>query len=304
MNNLIQKIGVIGLGAMGMGIAQSLIKAGISTYCFDINDKACEQLKQKGAIGVANSPAKWASEFDVLLFVVVNSTQIENILFGGEYPLVKQLKAGTCIVIHSTISAEQAQNFAIRLQEYYINMLDAPISGGALKAEQGKLTIMASGSSELFEHIKPIFDVISERLYYVGNKIGQSSMIKMVHQLLAGVHIAVTAESIAFAAKAGISLDLMYEIVTHAAGNSWMFENRAPHILAGDYTPKSSVDIFVKDLGIVLEAAETMKFPLPMAATAHQMFLAASNEGFGQWDDSAVIKTFKGITLPEKSDDH
>ncbi|MBD2796533.1 NAD(P)-dependent oxidoreductase [Xenorhabdus sp. 18] len=302
MNNSIQKIGVIGLGAMGMGIAQSLIRAGIPTYGFDINVKACEQLKQMGAIEVSDSAVQWAKELDVLLFVVVNSVQIEHVLFGGDNPLVKQLKAGTAIVLHSTISSEQAQSFANRLYEYDIKMLDAPISGGALKAMQGQLTIMASGSSDLFERLRPIFEVIAERLYHIGDEIGQGSIVKMIHQLLAGVHIAVAAESMALAAKAGIPLDLMYEIVTHAAGNSWMFENRVPHILAGDYTPKSSVDIFVKDLGIVLEAGREMKFPLPMASTAHQMFLAASNEGLGQWDDSAVIKTYKGITLPrEKS---
>ncbi|MDC9593989.1 L-threonate dehydrogenase [Xenorhabdus sp. IM139775] len=300
MNNSIQKIGVIGLGAMGMGIAQSLIRAGIPTYGFDINIKACEQLKQLGAVEVADNAVQWGKELDVLLFVVVNSAQIEHILFGGDNPLVKQLKAGTAIVLHSTISSEQAQGFANRLYEYNIKMLDAPISGGALKAMQGQLTIMASGPSELFERLRPIFEVIAERLYHIGDEIGQGSIVKMIHQLLAGVHIAVAAESMALAAKAGIPLDLMYEIVTHAAGNSWMFENRVPHILAGDYTPKSSVDIFVKDLGIVLEAGREMKFPLPMASTAHQMFLAASNEGLGQWDDSAVIKTYKGITLPEE----
>ncbi|PHM46937.1 L-threonate dehydrogenase [Xenorhabdus miraniensis] len=299
MNNSIQKIGVIGLGAMGMGIAQSLIREGISTYGFDLNAKACEQLKQIGAIGVADSAAQWCQELDVLLLVVVNNVQIEHILFGGEKPLVNQLKAGTTVVLHSTVSAEQARGFASRLHEYHIKMLDAPISGGPQKATKGQLTVMASGPSELFEQLKPIFDVISERLYYIGSEIGQGSTVKMIHQLLAGVHIAVAAESMALAAKADIPLDLMYDIVTHAAGTSWMFENRVPHILSGDYTPKSSVDIFVKDLGIVLEAGRTMKFPLPMAATAHQMFLAASNEGLGQWDDSAVIKTFKGIILPE-----
>ncbi|OTA15048.1 oxidoreductase [Xenorhabdus vietnamensis] len=300
MNNSIQKIGVIGLGAMGMGIAQSLIREGIPTYGFDIDAKACEQLKQMGAIDVADSAVQWGKELDVILLVVVNSAQIEHILFGGENPLVKQLKAGTAIVLHSTISSEQAQSFANRLYKYNIKMLDAPISGGALKAMQGQLTIMASGPSELFERLIPIFEVIAERLYYIGNEIGQGSIVKMIHQLLAGVHIAVAAESMALAAKAGIPLDLMYDIVTHAAGNSWMFENRVPHILAGDYTPKSSVDIFVKDLGIVLEAGREMRFPLPMAATAHQMFLTASNEGLGQWDDSAVIKTYKGITLPKE----
>ncbi|MBD2811504.1 NAD(P)-dependent oxidoreductase [Xenorhabdus sp. Vera] len=300
MNNSIQKIGVIGLGAMGMGIAQSLIREGIPTYGFDLNVKACEQLQQMGAINVAKNAVLWGKELDVLLLVVVNGAQIEQILFGGEKPLVNQLKAGTVVVLHSTVSAEQAQGFANCLNKYHIKVLDAPISGGALKAAQGQLTIMVSGSSELFQRLKPIFDVIAERIYYIGSEIGQGSTVKMIHQLLAGVHIAVAAESMALAAKAGISLDLMYDIVTHAAGNSWMFENRVPHILAGDYSPKSSVDIFVKDLGIVLDAGRAMKFPLPMAATAHQMFLAASNEGLGEWDDSSVIKTFRGITLPEE----
>ncbi|MDX8000450.1 NAD(P)-dependent oxidoreductase [Xenorhabdus sp. Reich] len=299
MNNSIQKIGVIGLGAMGMGIAQSLIRADIPIYGFDLNSKACEQLKQAGAIGVDSKADQWCQELDAILLVVVNSEQIENILFGGEKPLVTQFKENTAVILHSTISSEQAKNFAYRLLKYNIQMFDAPISGGILKAEQGQLTIMASGPSELFERLKPIFNVMSERLYYIGPEVGQGSMVKMIHQLLAGVHITVAAESMALAAKTGISLDLMYDIVTHAAGNSWMFENRVPHILAGDYTPKSSVDIFVKDLGIVLDAGRAMKFPLPMATAAYQMFLTASNEGMGQWDDSAVINTFKGITLPE-----
>ncbi|MER2472382.1 L-threonate dehydrogenase [Photorhabdus laumondii] len=300
MSQSIQKIGIIGLGAMGMGIARALIRAGIPTYGFDLNQKACDQLLQAGAKAATNNAANWASELDAILLVVVNGAQIESILFEGETPLVNQLKAGTIIVLHSTVAAEQAKDFAHRLSQHNLNMLDAPISGGALKAEQGQLTVMASGEPALFEQLKPVFDATTERLYHVGNEIGQGSTVKTIHQLLAGIHIAAAAESMALAAKAGISLELMYDIVTHAAGNSWMFENRVPHILAGDYTAKSSVDIFVKDLRLVLETGRNLKLPLPLSATAHQMFLTASNEGFGQWDDSAVIKTFKGITLPEK----
>ncbi len=285
---------------MGMGIARALIRAGIPTYGFDLNQKACDQLLQAGAKAATNNAANWASELDAILLVVVNGAQIESILFEGETPLVNQLKAGTIIVLHSTVAAEQAKDFAHRLSQHNLNMLDAPISGGALKAEQGQLTVMASGEPALFEQLKPVFDATTERLYHVGNEIGQGSTVKTIHQLLAGIHIAAAAESMALAAKAGISLELMYDIVTHAAGNSWMFENRVPHILAGDYTAKSSVDIFVKDLRLVLETGRDLKLPLPLSATAHQMFLTASNEGFGQWDDSAVIKTFKGITLPEK----
>lgn len=300
MENVISNVGVIGLGSMGMGIAKSLIRNQIPTYGFDLSQDACQTLKQAGAIAVGQNAAEYAKHLQALLLVVVNGKQVESILFGGNAPLVEQLNTGTIIVLHSTLSAEQTKQIAQRLAQYQLPLMDAPISGGALKAEEGKLTIMASGSSNLFEQLQPIFSATSERLYRVGDEVGLGSTVKTIHQLLAGVHIAVAAESMALAAKAGIDLDMMYDIVTHAAGNSWMFENRMQHVLEGDYTPKSSVDIFVKDLGLVMETGKALNFPLPIAATAHQMFISASNEGFGLQDDSAVIKTFKGISLPEK----
>lgn len=300
MENVISNVGVIGLGSMGMGIAKSLIRNQIPTYGFDLSQDACQTLKQAGAIAVGQNAAEYAKHLQALLLVVVNGKQVESILFGGDAPLVEELNAGTIIILHSTLSAEQTKQIAQRLAQYQLPLMDAPISGGALKAEEGKLTIMASGSSNLFEQLQPIFAATSERLYRVGDEVGLGSTVKTIHQLLAGVHIAVAAESMALAAKAGIDLDMMYDIVTHAAGNSWMFENRMQHVLEGDYTPKSSVDIFVKDLGLVMETGKALNFPLPIAATAHQMFISASNEGFGLQDDSAVIKTFKGISLPEK----
>ncbi|MEY0434634.1 L-threonate dehydrogenase [Providencia huaxiensis] len=300
MGNFVNKVGVIGLGSMGMGIAQSLIKKTIPTYGFDLNQDACESLLRGGAVAVGQNAVEFAHEIDALLLVVVNGRQVEAILFSGEQPLVEQLSPGTIIVLHSTLSAEQTKNIAQRLASYQLPLVDAPISGGSIKAAEGKLTIMASGAPALFEQLSPVFNAISERLYRVGDEVGLGSTVKTIHQLLAGVHIAVAAESMALAAKAGIDLDVMYDIVTHAAGNSWMFENRMQHVLDGDYTPKSSVDIFVKDLGLVMETGKALNFPLPLASTAHQMFISASNEGFGLQDDSAVIKTFKGITLPEK----
>ena len=300
MGKIVNQIGVIGLGSMGMGIAKSLIKKQLITYGFDLNKQACEELKTAGAKAVSNNAADYANELDALLLVVVNGKQVESILFNGDSPLVEKLRPGTIIVLHSTLAAEQAKVIAQRLALYNLPLLDAPISGGSLKADAGKLTVMASGHSELFARLAPVFAATTERLYRIGDEIGMGSTVKTIHQLLAGVHIAVAAESMALAAKAGIDLDLMYEIVTHAAGNSWMFENRMQHVLEGDYSPKSSVDIFVKDLGLVMEAGKALNFPLPLASTAHQMFIAASNEGLGLQDDSAVIKTFKGIQLPEK----
>ncbi|EQB4332780.1 L-threonate dehydrogenase [Providencia stuartii] len=300
MGNFVKNVGVIGLGSMGMGIAKSLIKNNIPTYGFDLNQDACQTLKQAGAVAVGQNAAEYAQHLQALLLVVVNGRQVEAILFGGDKPLVEQLQPGTIIMLHSTLSAEQTKQIAQRLAQYQLPLMDAPISGGALKAAEGKLTVMASGAPILFELLNEVFEAIAERLYRVGDEVGLGSTVKTIHQLLAGVHIAVAAESMALAAKAGIDLNMMYDIVTHAAGNSWMFENRMQHVLDGDYTPKSSVDIFVKDLGLVMETGKALNFPLPIAATAHQMFISASNEGFGLQDDSAVIKTFKGIALPEK----
>jgi len=160
---------------------------------------------------------------------------------------------------------------------------------------------MAAGSAEAFAKLRPVLDAVAGKVYEIGTEIGLGATVKIIHQLLAGVHIAAGAEAMALAARAGIPLDLMYDVVTNAAGNSWMFENRMKHVVDGDYSPKSAVDIFVKDLGLVTETGRTLKFPLPLASTAYTMFANASNAGYGQLDDSAVIKTFAGIDLPDRS---
>jgi len=204
-------------------------------------------------------------------------------------------------MVSSTISAQDAQSIAQQLEHHQLVMLDAPVSGGSLKAAAGEMTVMASGSALAFEKLQPVLDAVAAQVYRIGDAIGLGSTVKIIHQLLAGVHIAAGAEAMAMAARAGIPLDTMYEVVTHAAGNSWMFENRMRHVVDGDYSPKSAVDIFVKDLGLVADTAKSLNFPLPLASTALTMFTSASNAGFGKQDDSAVIKIFSGIALPEKT---
>ena len=160
------------------------------------------------------------------------------------------------------------------------------------------MTVMAAGREEAFSRLAPVLDAVAERVFRISDRVGDGAAVKVIHQLLAGVHIDAGAEAMALAARSGIPLDTMYEVVTNAAGNSWMFENRMRHVVDGDYTPRSMVDIFVKDLGLVTDAGRALKFPLPLASTAYTMFASASMAGYGQWDDSAVIKVFPGITLP------
>ncbi|EKO3565390.1 MULTISPECIES: L-threonate dehydrogenase [Vibrio] len=295
-NQTVKSIAVIGLGSMGMGAAKSCIRAGLDVYGIDLNPIALETLGNYGAKAVASDANLFAHELDAVLLLVINAKQVKSILFDSG--LAANLKPGTAIMVSATISAQDAKDIEAGLKPYHLLMLDAPVSGGAIKAEAGDMTIMASGSIEAFTKLAPVLAATAGKVYNIGTEIGLGATVKIIHQLLAGVHIAAGAEAMALAARANIPLDLMYDVVTNAAGNSWMFENRMKHVVDGDYSPKSMVDIFVKDLNLVANTAQDLKFPLPLASTALNMFISASNAGFGQEDDSAVIKIFDGINLP------
>ena len=297
MSAPVNNVGIIGLGSMGMGAAQSCIRAGLNTWGADLNPQALETLRKAGARDAQPAAAAFAGELEAVVLLVVNAAQVNAILFGEE-GLAARLRPGTAVMVSSTISAQDAQAIAQRLAEHQLLMLDAPVSGGAAKAALGEMTVMAAGSDDAFARLQPVLDAVAAKVYRVGDKIGLGATVKIIHQLLAGVHIAAGAEAMALAARAGIPLETMYDVVTNAAGNSWMFENRMRHVVDGDYSPKSAVDIFVKDLNLVAETAKSLHFPLPLASTALNMFTEASNAGYGREDDSAVIKIFSGITLP------
>ena len=284
---------------MGMGAAKSCVRAGIKTYGVDINQASLEDFASNGAAGVATNCGEFAPELDAVQMLLVNSKQVNQVLFG-EDQLATKFRPGTVIMVSSTIAAEEAKAIETKLLTHELIMLDAPVSGGSIRANSGEITIMASGSETAFTKLRPALDAMADKVYNVGTEIGMGATVKVIHQLLAGVHIAAAAEAMALAAKANIPLQTMYDVVTNAAGNSWMFENRMQHVVDGDYTPHSAVDIFVKDLNLVDDTAKSLKMPIPLARTALNMFLSASNDGYGQEDDSAVIKIFKGIDLPEK----
>ena len=296
MNVAIKKVGVIGLGSMGMGIAQSLLRSGFEVHACDVRHETVQALADKGA-HAAQSPAALAAQVQALLIVVVNAQQTEAVLFG-EQGAASALAPGSVVIACATVAPEFAEALGTRLAGMGLRFIDAPISGGAAKAQAGEMSVMAAGAPEAFDACAGIFDAICAKLYRLGEQPGQGSKVKMINQLLAGVHIAAAAEAMALGLRAGCDPEALYEVISNSAGSSWMFQNRVPHILKGDYTPLSAVNIFVKDLGIVLDYAKKSVFPLPLSATAHQMFMQASAAGFGGEDDSAVIKTFPGIDLP------
>ena len=293
-----KSIGVIGLGAMGNGVAHSLLRAGFKVHACDLRPEVLQRFADAGGIPCAN-PAELGGKCDVVVTLVVNAAQTEAVLFG-EQGAVSGLRPGTLVIASATVPPSFAEALGKRLGERGILLLDAPVSGGAARAASGEMTMMTSGPAEAYALAEDVLAAMAGKVYRLGDAHGAGSKVKIINQLLAGVHIAAAAEAMALGLREGVDADALYEVITHSAGNSWMFENRVPHILSGDYTPLSAVDIFVKDLGLVLDTARTSKFPLPLSAAAHQMFMMASSAGHGGEDDSAVIKIFPGIELPAK----
>jgi putative dehydrogenase len=282
---------------MGFGVARSLLRAGFATRACDVRPAVLATFVREGGIACAD-PAELGASCEVVITVVVNAAQTETVLFG-ERGAVAAMKPGSLVIAAATVAPDFALALGARLRESGILLLDAPMSGGAAKAASGEMTMMTAGPPEAYAACEDVLGAISGNVYRLGSEHGQGSKVKIINQLLAGVHIAAAAEAMALGLREGVDPAALYDVITHSAGNSWMFENRVPHILAADYTPLSAVDIFVKDLGLVLDTARKTKFPLPLSSTAHQMFMAASAAGFGAEDDSAVIKTFPGITVPE-----
>ncbi|GAB3628891.1 3-hydroxyisobutyrate dehydrogenase [Pandoraea terrae] len=293
-------LGVVGLGSMGFGAAISAVRRDVETWGFDLNPLACERFAAEGG-RVAQSLSELAHHSDVVLLLVVNASQTERVLFDPD-GIAAHLKPGSVVVTAATVDPALPPQWEARLAERQIHLIDGPVSGGAAKAADGAMTVMASGRPEAFAAAEPLLAAYAGKVYRLGDRAGIGSTVKMVNQHLAGVHIAAACEAMALGIRAGAAPDQLYEVICNSAGMSWMFQNRVPHILEGDYTALSAVNIFVKDLGIVLDAARQLAFPLPLASAAHQLYLGTAAAGYGFEDDSAVIKLYAaltGIALPQ-----
>ncbi len=293
-----QKIGIIGLGSMGYGMARNLIKAGHQVWGHDIHPDAVARLVADGA--QAGALIDHAEALDALVVVVLNAAQTEAVLFGPE-GVAAALQQNTVILSCATIPPAFAAEMETRAESAGLLYLDAPISGGAIKAASGELTIMASGRKAAFEAAKPALDAISAKVFEMGDRAGAGSAMKATNQMLAGIHIASMAEAITFALAQGISPERFLEVVSQSAGTSWMLENRAPHIIEGDYTPRSTINIWPKDLGIVMDIAQNSSFSAPITEAALTLFKEAAAQGLGAEDDAALAKLYAkaaGLTLP------
>ncbi len=280
----------IGLGAMGRPMARALLRGGHIVRGYDLNPDSLAELGRDG--GVACQTAATACDgADALLLMVVNAEQAEQALFADGAALA--LGHGKLVVLMATCAPDRVRSIGARLAELGIALLDAPVSGGVVGAENAALTIMAGGPQETFARAKPVLDRLGDKVRHVGLKLGDGAAMKTVNQLLCGVHIAAAAECVALAERLGLDGQTVIDILTQSAAGSWMLGNRGPRMLLDEPPVTSAVDIFVKDMGIVLAAGEQAKLGLPLSALARQMFLQASGMGLGRADDSQVIQVYR-----------
>ena len=294
-----QVVSVFGLGSMGLGVACSALAGGHDVFGFDIDAQSQSNFIARG--GQTGVMKNTVAKSNVVISVVLNGAQTEDLLFGAE-GVVPHMKAGSVVVSCATLAPETAQRLADKCNDYQVLYLDAPISGGPVKASKGTLTIMASGPKAAFDAAMPVLHSIAENVYNLGEEAGHGSAMKSVNQLLAGIHIAAMGEALTFGLSQGIDANRIVEVISKCAGTSWMFESRGLHVVDGDYTPYAAINIWLKDLGIVLDVAKGSQFSAPLTAAALQQFVAAAGQGLGDEGDAAVAKVYAhnaNIKLPK-----
>ena len=294
INKSADRIAFVGLGVMGGAMVVNLVEAGLTVTGYDIVDDRLTRLRRAGGRTASNS-AEAAAEAELLIVMVVDAEQVEDVLFGPT-GAVGALPGGATVMVSSTVSPDFARELGRRLRREGLELLDAPVSGGAVRAENGTLTIMASGPAAAIDACERALGAMGDKVYRLGDEPGTGSVVKMLNQLLAGVHVVAATEAMALGARAGIDPQLLFDIISSSAGSSWMFEHRVPHILEDDYSPEAALEHFVKDLGIVLDFGKRARFPLPLTASAHQMFLMGASAGLEGQDAAAVVKIFESIT--------
>lgn len=288
---------VVGLGSMGFGMAESLMRAGHRVFGADIDARKVTALCAKGA---TNADELGDIKVDILVCVVLNAEQTETVLFGAPN-MSARVADGGVILSCATVASAFASEMEAKSTERGLYYLDAPISGGAVRAASGQLSIMASGSDAAFSAASPALDAMAETVHALGPSAGAGSAMKAVNQLLAGVHIAAMGEALAFGMTQGLSVERMIDVISVSAGSSWMFENRAPHIRDADYAPRSTINIWPKDLGIVADIAGAAGLDVPITQTALDLYRKAVEAGLGAEDDAAIFKLYAasvGLKLP------
>lgn len=271
-------------------MASQLVQGGWPVTGYDLREEAVRLLEEVGGQG-APSAQEAAANADVLMLMVVNAAQAEQVLFEQEG--LAAMSPDGVVVLMATCPPQEVKDIAAKVGRSGRAFLDAPVSGGTAGALSGTLSIMVGGAGDALDRVRPFLESMGSKIYHVGIAPGQGATVKTVNQLLCGAHLAVAAEGLALAERLGVDPHLVLKILSGSSASSWMLSDRGPRMLVEDPPVSSAVDIFVKDLGIVLDAAQGAGVEVPLAQYAHELFSRASSRGKGCTDDSQVIQLYR-----------
>ena len=289
-------MGLIGLGAMGRGAAVNMLGKGYDVVGHDVRVEALEWLAAQGGTPAATLGAL-AGAVRLVVCFVVNAEQTDAVLFG-EDGLAGRLPAGSVFIACSTMDPAYVRGLAERLTAHSIALVDAPVTGGAVGAAAGTLTIMGSGTDEAFAQARPVLETFGKRVHHLG-PAGAGAQMKVLNQLLCGVHLAAAGEALALARRQGLPLEATLEILCSGAAGSWMLADRGPRMISRRFDEvTSAVDIFVKDMSLVLDTTRESRFAAALAHAAYLAFLGTTARGLGTLDDAAVTTHYE---LPERT---
>lgn len=289
---MLEKVGFIGLGIMGMPMARNLLKAGFEVVAYNRTKSKAEQLAKEGA-KKADSPRELAMECPVVITIVSDTPDVEEVILGKD-GVIEGIKPGSVVIDMSTISPQATQEIAARLRQKEVHMLDAPVSGGEQGAIKGTLSIMVGGDAEVFERCKPIFEAMGKNIAHVGSN-GMGQTVKLVNQILVAGNLNAVVEGLVFSQKAGVDLDKAINAIKGGAAGSWQLENLGPRIIKRDFSPGFMVDLMQKDLRLIMETAAAMKTPLPVTSLIHQMYYSLQSSGEGKSGTQALVKALESL---------
>ena len=295
------EIGFVGLGAMGFGMATHLTKQGYRVHGFDAFAASVDRFAQAGGQPAASLGAS-AKDKQFYICMVATAQQAQKAIFGKD-GIAHSLPNKAILLLCSTVPASYAisasEQFATQYPEKEILLVDCPVSGGTKKAAEGTLSIMAGASDEAIDRTRFLLEEMSDtkedKLYIVPGGVGAGSNMKMVHQVLAAIHVLGAGEAMGFAARLGLNGDQTYASILQSDAWTWMFENRTPRMLSEQWSPEvsaSATTIMLKDVGIVTLTARSHSFPMPLASTAEQVYLSAVSQGLGSYDDSIMLRQY------------
>lgn len=288
------RLGFIGLGIMGRGMTANLVGAGHGVTVWNRTPGKADGLD----VTVADSPENVGSESDIVFVCVSDTPDVEEVVFGDS-GVIHGMSEGTVLVDHSTISPVTTTEFASRANELGVDWVDAPVSGGSEGAEKGTLAVMAGGSTESMERVRPFMEAYSSSIVHVGEEPGSGQMVKAVNQVLVVINQLAASEALMLADAAGLDLEKTLAAVEGGAAGSWMLSNRGPQMIARDWRPGFTIDLQQKDLRLVLEAADEFGSAVPGVALVYQLYRSLQERGLGSEGNHALVKALENLTGKE-----